>query len=422
MHSDPTQAAEPIPIVDLHVALILNFLAPDIAAICRAWRARVKRLDVMISVPMEANRQWTGVDVSAGSESQTLQPIVQRTWTWTRKERHESFTDYNYVHIPLDTLPLLWKMAPDVIVASELGARSLQAAIYKRLHRRTRLVLSVSTSEHLERERNRGVRKWLRRWLIRQADAVTYHGESCRRFCESLGATTDQLRLWNYAADPSKIHRESLVEPMIAGPLKLLTVGQLIDRKGIEPTAQELVEWCELHPTTHVHWTLVGSGPLETWLRSMDKPKNLLIELLGHQSSSELRAIYRQHELMLFPTLGDEWGLVVDEAMMSGLVVIGSRYAQSCETLIHGSQNERAANGQLYDPLQTGELSKKLDWWLGLSAAEKLNMREQARRDSMARTPNLPPHRLRRFVKKLQPDTVNTDNQNLVTCSEFKAA
>ena len=395
MQTDPTQAAESAPIADLHVVLILNFLAPDIAAICRAWQSRVKRLDVMISVPMEANRQWTEVTATSGSEPeqhqpvQSLKPILQRTWTWTRKEQHETFTDVNYVHVPLDTLPVLWRMKPDVIVASELGARSLQAAIYKWLHRRTKLVLSVSTSEHLERGRNGGFRKWLRQWLIRQADAVTYHGESCRRFCEELGATKDQLRLWNYAADPAKIHRGPIAETFSMGSLKMLTVGQWISRKGIEPTAKELIGWCELHPDISLHWTLVGGGPLEPWLRALVMPANLTIELLGHQSAAELQAIYRQHELLLFPTLADEWGLVVDEAMLSGLVCIGSRYAQSCETLIHGPNSGQAANGQIYDPLVTGELHAKLDWWFSLSADEKLRMRSQARLDTIARTPEL---------------------------------
>ncbi len=74
MQSDPTPAAESAPIADLHVVLILNFLAPDIAAICRAWQARVRRLDVMISVPMEANRQWTNGIPRAILNHQLLSP------------------------------------------------------------------------------------------------------------------------------------------------------------------------------------------------------------------------------------------------------------------------------------------------------------------------------------------------------------
>ncbi len=190
---------------DLHVVLILNFLAPDIAAICRAWRNRVRRLDVVVSVPMEANRKWTPADKTADNQQAgDIQPIIQRTWTWTRREQHASFSDVNYLHVPLDTLPILWRLAPDVIVASELGTRSLQAAIYKRLHRRTQLVLSVSTAEHLEQARHHGLRKRVRQWLVRQADAVTYHGESCRRFCEQVGATTDQLRRWTMPLIPQR--------------------------------------------------------------------------------------------------------------------------------------------------------------------------------------------------------------------------
>jgi glycosyltransferase involved in cell wall biosynthesis len=36
----------------------------------------------------------------------------------------------------------------------------------------------------------------------------------------------------------------------------------------------------------------------------------------------------------VFPTLSDEWGLVVNEAMASGLPVLGSKYSQAVEDLV----------------------------------------------------------------------------------------
>ena len=48
-------------------------------------------------------------------------------------ERHE-------VHLPVGLFVDLWRFNPDVIISGELGARTLIAALYSRMRRRTLLV------------------------------------------------------------------------------------------------------------------------------------------------------------------------------------------------------------------------------------------------------------------------------------------
>jgi glycosyltransferase involved in cell wall biosynthesis len=44
--------------------------------------------------------------------------------------------------------------------------------------------------------------------------------------------------------------------------------------------------------------------------------------------------IYADAGVLAFPTLADEWGLVVNEAMAAGVPVLGSRYSQAVEELV----------------------------------------------------------------------------------------
>ena len=44
--------------------------------------------------------------------------------------------------------------------------------------------------------------------------------------------------------------------------------------------------------------------------------------------------VYAKASLFAFPTLADEWGVVVNEAMAAGLPVLGSIYSQAVEELV----------------------------------------------------------------------------------------
>jgi glycosyltransferase involved in cell wall biosynthesis len=375
----------------LNVVYLVNFLAPDLVEICRQWGRLVGRLDVLVSVPMEGNRAWTP---SHGDVNVT----VQRTWTISRIDRHPSgYQDVNFVHIPLDTYRQLRRLKPAVIVSAEMGARSWMASIYRMVHRRVKHIVAVSTSEHIERSRDGRLRRLLRRWLLRRADAVTFHGDSCRQYLVGLGVPQEKLHPWNYAADPSKPYRGELaVQEASRQAISLLTVGQLIERKGLLVACEQLKEWATQNPDVAVHWTLVGDGPLKDELSRQPLPPNLRIHMSGNCGTEEIQAAYREHSVMLFPTLGDEWGLVVDEAMHSGLVVIGSQFAQSCCVLI-----QDGTNGFVYQPTESDSLGKKLNAWTMMSTEARMQMRVASRQSVVNRTPEASAKQIAMVIQRL---------------------
>lgn len=133
----------------------------------------------------------------------------------------------------------------------------------------------------------------------------------------------------------------------------LLYVGQFIERKGIIEMLESLATLLDLN------WKLVlsGDGPLK------DKLTGLITELglggrlsfTGYVQQNDLDSVYRTADILVFPSLREAWGLVVNEALLSGLYVVGSdRAAASVELITPG------VNGEIVNPLDRTGFSNAL--------------------------------------------------------------
>jgi glycosyltransferase involved in cell wall biosynthesis len=353
------------------VVFLVNFLAPNHVAVVEEV-ARHVDLTVLVSVPVESNRLWepqqTGIDLR-----------VQRCKTWQRNVRHPSgFTDLNMIHFPLDTARQLKSLNPDVVVSLELGVRSAQASWYSGGHQCGHVV-AVYASELSELGRG-PLRNALRRWILSRADVVTYNGPSGMRYLQSKGVEDSRLMPWNYAADPTKPYRGSLLK-FDDGMERMLTISQMVPRKGLLEAHRALVSWAD-RSGRHIRWTIAGDGPLRSQLLALPRPDNLELQCVGHVDAAVLRELYRTNEALYFPTLCDEWGLVVDEGLFSGLAVIGSRGSQSVETLV-----QHRVNGFQFEPLSSDSIVRALTEWAALSPADRMQMRQTARQMVAHRTP-----------------------------------
>ena len=360
---------------DLHVVFLVNFVAPNLIEVMKELAKNVGRLTILSSVEMESNRDWK-------SDTDGLDVVIQNTWTITRKPVHPSgYQEVNYIHIPLDTLGQLRRLRPDAVVSLEMGARSLLSSVHCKLHRDCSHVLAVYASERSEAGRG-AVRQWLRRRLLSRTEVITSNGPSCTRLLTSYGAAAEKIVPWNYAADPRKIYHGDLSSQDDRSGWKLLTVGQLSERKGMLPAAHQLSAWAVKNPTIQIHWNVVGTGPLASELESIPRPDNLTLFMHGHRSPNQIIDDYRDNDVLLFPTLADEWGLVVDEALHSGLPVIGSVHSQASQTLI-----DDGVNGWTYDPENANALSALLDQFVSLSPQDYDRIRQATRPSVVDRTP-----------------------------------
>ncbi len=308
------------------IALLTNFIPPYRVPLYRSLARQVQELQIFLSTPMEANRQWpiAWADLAVQVQQSVTAPLVWR--------HPQGFRETLYVHLPYDTLVRLHRYQPDVVISGELGLRSLQALLYRATHPRSRLILWVTLSEHTEQNRGRG-RALLRRLLLTRSDAVVVTGQSGARYVRHFGVLSERVFVVDNPIDAAPWLALDLERTPIQAT-RLLYVGRLIELKGLDLLFDALHRYAvrKLHGVPEL-W-LAGSGPLEPHLRARAAAAGVACRFLGNVPYALLPQVYAQAGILVFPTLGDNWGLVVNEALAAGMPVLGSRYSQAVEQLI----------------------------------------------------------------------------------------
>jgi len=103
-------------------------------------------------------------------------------------------------------------------------------------------------------------------------------------------------------------------------------------------------------------WDLVllGDGPLRRTLETQIASLNLRshVHLPGFKQYAELPAYYARANAFIHPSTTEPWGLVVNEAMASGLPMLVSERCGCCSELMSPGKN-----GFTFDPLDVGQMA-----------------------------------------------------------------
>jgi len=358
----------------VRIALLTNFIPPYLVSLYQELERRCVELRIFLSAKSETGRLWP-------LDWADLPVRLQRSLSLPRKWKHpHNFQERVPVHIPYDTIPQLVNFRPDVMLSREMGMRTLQAAIYRRCVPESRLIIWATISEVSEKGRGR-MRRWLRRRLFRAADAVIVSGESGARYVQQFGV--DSCRTFHvpfttnmqpfldtpHEREPARRHR-------------LIFSGMLVPRKGLLPFLDVLARWASEHRHRFVDFDIAGEGPLRSAIEAYSCPRNLKVRLLGHIQYEDLPKVYRRAGILVFPTLADDWGLVVTEAMAAALPVLGSSYSQAVEELV-----KDGANGWIFRPDQTTDMAGALERALSASLEQLNNMGSNARETVRELTP-----------------------------------
>jgi glycosyltransferase involved in cell wall biosynthesis len=362
-----------LPISSAKVVLLVNMIPPYRLPVFEALAHRVGELLVWISTPMEPDRQWQ-------PDWGRLQVEVQRSLTLRQSTQHpHGFLDKQFVHLPYDTIPRLHRVRPDVVVTSELGPRTAQAALWCAATS-TPLAMVVHVSESTEQGRDRHrVRRMLRRLLLRRADVIFVPGQSGARYVRRLGADPGRIRVVHSV---SPLKEAVPVKGERDGGRRLLYAGQLIERKGIVPFVEALGRWGLRHPEERVSLCIVGTGPEAARLRTLRLPGNVTVDMAAPLPWERMAEMYRAADVFALPTLADEWGMVVNEAMSMGMPVLGSRHSQAVEELV-----EEGVNGWTFIPDGPEAVDEALDRVLGTLPEQLARMGAAARERVRSLTP-----------------------------------
>jgi glycosyltransferase involved in cell wall biosynthesis len=154
-----------------------------------------------------------------------------------------------------------------------------------------------------------------REWKL--ADRVVVNSEFCRQGLIQQGVPAEKLVVIPlcYEADGLEQTADARPGPSRLRPLKLLFLGQVILRKGI----QYLIEAAKLLRNEPVHFDVVGPiGISDDALKSA--PANMTFH--GRASRDQIGKWYQQSDVFVLPTLSDGFAVTQIEAMAHGLPVI----------------------------------------------------------------------------------------------------
>ncbi|RZS96982.1 glycosyltransferase family 4 protein [Cecembia calidifontis] len=145
----------------------------------------------------------------------------------------------------------------------------------------------------------------------------------------------------------------------------ILFVGRLVPIKNLQRLlgAWEIV----LKNNSQYKLVLIGEGPeMQDLMNIVSDRKLLNVDFVGKKSNEELANILNNSKLLVLPSISESWGLVVNEAMASGLPVLSSKNVNAAHTLI-----KEGENGFVFDPYSEKEIAYYLNKFLELDEKVK---------------------------------------------------
>ncbi len=334
------------------VALLVNLVAPYRVALYDEI-ARYVDLEVLFSGHEDNRVGWEKAYLGL------TRAHAQRVAGWVLKRKRPA-TDGpprsgersvgRYLHISPGYFVDLARYRPDAIVTSEMGWRTMVALVYGRLTGIPVWVM-VEVSPHSERDCGR-LRSFARAQILRFTQRWIAVGECSAEYLHALDVPAARITTIQNTVDERPFRQVGGV-PKAANPKPVaLCVGQLVPRKGVGLLLEALATLAERG--VQVELLIAGDGPERPWLEERARTLNLSgVSFLGQRTTDELAQLFRKADFLVFPTLEDVWGLVVNEALWSGLPVLASRYA--------GCAKELLPAGNIFDPLDDDAFVEALE-------------------------------------------------------------
>lgn len=302
----------------LRVIALTNILPPYRMALYR-FLGQQNDLDLrlVLLAPTEPNRRWH----LKTDETEPVQILPGRSLYLKRWELA--------VHINFRLEREIVKTAPDVLVLGGWDQLSYWRAALVAGSRGIPVVLQNESSLGSARY-SRSIAAWIKRQMVRRSSAFVAYGSGAREYLLRLGAPDQRIHEGLNTVDVEDISatvtnyrrsRDYVKRRAAYGKVVILYVGQLIPRKGVASLLYAMAG----ARIGDASLLIVGDGPEAGRLQQLAQELGLRnVTFLGFQEPPALWNTYALADVAVVPSLREVWGLVVNEAVASGLYVICS--------------------------------------------------------------------------------------------------
>ena len=296
----------------------------------------------------------------------------------------------------------LRRFDPDVVFLPGWSCRGAIFAMHWCIHNRKRIVV-MSESTFLDAKR-KPLNEFVKRRLLRLVAASLAGGTRQKDYLINLGLEPERVALgydavdnWHFetgAANVRTAENEECKEyPGRISEVRrrhqlprhyFLASARFIEKKNLPRLIEAYARYRSLaqssaETSARGIWDLIllGDGPLRSALSLQLGTLGLLdcVHLPGFQQYDDLPAFYGLAEAFVHASTTEQWGLVVNEAMASGLPVIVSNRCGCVSDLVR-----EGYNGFVFDPNDVEQLARLMLHVSEMDREERRRMGDASRR------------------------------------------
>ena len=187
------------------------------------------------------------------------------------------------------------------------------------------------------------------RWLVRQFDGFMVVGKRNRAYLEHYGVPATRMfdsphfvdNEW-FSARAAQARPQRAAQRTewgaTADTLVVLFVGKFMATKRPADMLLALRHWGDNGRAGAVLGVFVGLGELEPQLRAQAVQLGVRVQFVGFKNQTELPACYVGADVVVLPSGGETWGLVINEAMACGVPAVVSDVVGCAPDLIEEGQ------------------------------------------------------------------------------------
>jgi len=278
-------------------------------------------------------------------------------------------TRFHPVRLTRDVAPLLRRLRPDVLLVPGFW----HWAVCLHATARTLGARSVLLSDtHSGTAKAAGLKKRVKGLITRGFGAALVGGDSHRRYLAELGIAPANVFLgycvvdgdhFRLAAQAVRSNASEHRARLRLSERYFLSLGRLVPKKDLGTLVRAYALFRKRAIDSAVDLVFVGSGPERESLERLAEEHGLAV--IDHESTSvswtsdgsvphvhfygfrqvdETPIFFALATAFVLPSIYEEWGLVINEAMACGLPILASKAAGATEMLVDGD------NGVVFSP------------------------------------------------------------------------
>ncbi len=322
------------------VLVIHNVVSPHTTLLFKEL-SKLVDLDVIYCSQDEENRNWK--DSPSGFKYKVLPNI-------SIKFRGKDLFTY---FINFTILKEFRIIKPEVVIISGWDIFSYQVVFFYCKLRGIKVIL-WSGSTRYENSWRRTISLPLVRSIVKGSDAYIAYGIRAKEYLEMLGARQDKIFIYKHTTDLDRYRRY----PKKYNQKKekvIMYYGQIIERKGVDILIKAFASIQKR--ISNIRLSIVGSGFFKNYLIELVSKLGIgkNVNFVEDPGDYKIGKFFSEANLFVLPSREDVWGLVVNEAMASGLPIVVSNNAGCAPDLV-----QNGVNGYVFKSGSVRDLSNKI--------------------------------------------------------------